>query len=188
QARSICAEAARGRARPHCWTRRRRSRASTPSRCPAARHSASIPPRGYRRGSRNRAAASPWARRAYQSCRRPFYLTSITAATRTGRFPPYRELGYAAATRAAAVFALGSVGAGAGATTVSCKGGLGSASAQSSEGPIVGALAAVNAAGSVLVGSGPWFWAAPFDQNGESGGRGWPDPLPANALEVRTKG
>jgi L-aminopeptidase/D-esterase-like protein len=105
-----------------------------------------------------------------------------------GRFPPYRDLGYTAAAGAAADFALGSVGAGAGATTVNCKGGLGSASAQSPDGAIVGALAAVNAAGSVLVGAGPCFWAAPFEQNGEFGGRGWPEPFPANALEVRTKG
>src|SRR5215204_2893700 len=35
-----------------------------------------------------------------------------------GRFPPYRELGYAAAAAAAMDFALGSVGAGLGATTV----------------------------------------------------------------------
>ncbi len=105
-----------------------------------------------------------------------------------GRFPPYRELGYAAAAAAAADFAFGSVGAGAGATTVNCKGGLGSASAQSPDGPIVGALAVVNAAGSVLVGAGPWFWAAPFEQNSEYGRRGWPDPFPADALEVQTKG
>lgn len=104
-----------------------------------------------------------------------------------GRFPPYRELGYTAAADAAADFALGSAGAGTGAATVGCKGGLGSASARSSDGAIVGALAAVNAAGSVLVGSGPWFWAAPFEQNGEFGGRGWPSPFPADALEVRTK-
>jgi L-aminopeptidase/D-esterase-like protein len=105
-----------------------------------------------------------------------------------GRFPPYRELGYAAAASAAAEFALGSVGAGTGAATVACKGGLGSASAQSADGPVVGALAAVNAAGSVLVGSGPWFWAAPFEQNGEFGGLGWPNSFPADALEPRTKG
>src|SRR5580704_7442452 len=66
-----------------------------------------------------------------------------------GRFPPYRELGYAAAAAAGLDFALGSVGAGLGATTVDCKGGLGSASAQSSDSHTVGALAAVNAAGSV---------------------------------------
>ena len=85
-------------------------------------------------------------------------------------------------------FALGSVGAGTGATTVNCKGGIGSASAQSRDGFIVGALAAVNAAGSVLVGDGPWFWAAPFEQNGEFGGRGLPQRFPPQALEPRTKG
>ena len=46
-----------------------------------------------------------------------------------GRFPPYRELGYAAAEAAGSSFALGSVGAGMGATTANYKGGLGSASA-----------------------------------------------------------
>src|SRR5277367_2311377 len=69
-----------------------------------------------------------------------------------GRFPPYRELGYAAASSAAADFMLGSVGAGTGATTVNCKGGIGSASAQTPEGHVIGALAAVNAVGSVNLG------------------------------------
>ena len=83
-----------------------------------------------------------------------------------GRFPPYRELGYAAAASAGADFALGSVGAGTGATTVNCKGGIGSASAQDARtASRVGALAAVNAVGSVIVGDGPWFWAAPFEQS-----------------------
>jgi D-aminopeptidase len=105
-----------------------------------------------------------------------------------GRFPPYRELGYAAAATAAADFALGSVGAGTGATTVNCKGGIGSASAQTADGAIVGALAAVNATGSAIVGSGPWFWAAPFERDGEFGGRGFPTTLSPQALEPRTKG
>jgi L-aminopeptidase/D-esterase-like protein len=104
-----------------------------------------------------------------------------------GRYPPYRELGYAAAMSAAADFALGSVGAGAGATTVNCKGGIGSASAQTTDGAIVGALAAVNAAGSVLVDQGPWFWAAPFEQNNEFGGRGQPQPFPPQAFAAHTK-
>ena len=39
---------------------------------------------------------------------------------------------------------------------------------------MVGALAAVNAAGSVIVERGPWFWAAPFEHDGEFGGRGCP--------------
>jgi L-aminopeptidase/D-esterase-like protein len=104
-----------------------------------------------------------------------------------GRYPPYRELGYAAAAAAARDFALGSVGAGLGATTVTFKGGIGSASA-SCDGHMVGALAAVNAAGSVVVGDGPWFWAAPFEQGKEFGGRGFPVPLPPGALAPRTKG
>ena len=104
-----------------------------------------------------------------------------------GRFPPYRDLGYAAAVAADLDFALGSVGAGLGATTRSLKGGIGSASA-ASEGITIGALAAVNAAGSVVVGDGPCFWAAPFEVGKEFGGRGFPSPLPAGALEPRTKG
>ena len=80
-------------------------------------------------------------------------------------------------------FALGSVGAGLGATTVNLKGGIGSASAITPDGFTVGALAAVNAAGSVVIGDGPWFWAAPFEQDGEFGGRG----LPAAAAARRAR-
>jgi L-aminopeptidase/D-esterase-like protein len=106
-----------------------------------------------------------------------------------GRFPPYRELGYAAAAAAGIDFALGSFGAGMGATTVNCKGGIGSASARTPEGHMIGALAAVNAAGSVVIDRGPWFWAAPFERDGEFGGRGWPTTaFPATALEPVTKG
>jgi D-aminopeptidase len=105
-----------------------------------------------------------------------------------GRFPPYRELGYAAASKAALDFALGSVGAGTGATTVNYKGGLGSASAQTADGLTVGALAAVNAVGSVVVGGGPWFWAAPFEIDGEFGARGLPDRFSPQLLEPAMKG
>ena len=105
-----------------------------------------------------------------------------------GRFAPYRELGYSAAAQAALEFPLGSVGAGTGATTVNYKGGLGSASAQTEDGFIVGALAAVNAVGSVVVGRGPWFWAAPFEVDGEFGGRGLPDRFSAQELEPAMKG
>ena len=105
-----------------------------------------------------------------------------------GRYPPYRELGYAAAAAAGTDFALGSVGAGTGATTVNCKGGIGSASAQTSEGHLIGALAAVNAVGSVLIDRGPWFWAAPLERDGEFGGRGWPPVFPAAANVPVAKG
>ncbi len=108
-----------------------------------------------------------------------------------GRFSPYRELGYAAAQAAVAQaaghdvarandfarahdFALGSVGGGTGATTATVKGGLGSASARTDAVHTVGALAIVNAVGSPLIGTGPWFWAAPYEQDSEFGGLGWP--------------
>ena len=105
-----------------------------------------------------------------------------------GRFAPYRDLGYAAAEAAAAGFGLGSVGAGLGATTLDLKGGIGSASAITPEGHAIGALAAVNAAGSVVIGGGPWFWAAPFEQDAEFGGLGLPAAMPPDALRHRTKG
>jgi L-aminopeptidase/D-esterase-like protein len=105
-----------------------------------------------------------------------------------GRFSPYRELGYAAATAADIDFALGTAGAGYGANTVNLKGGLGSASAETRNGHAVGAVAAVNAAGSVTLGDGPHFWAAPFEQEKEFGGRGFPAKIPPAALAMRTKG
>jgi D-aminopeptidase len=105
-----------------------------------------------------------------------------------GRYPPFRELGYAATAAAGHSFALGTAGAGFGATTVNLKGGLGSASAVTREGHIVGALVAVNACGSVNVGASRHFWAAPFEQNGEFGGHGFPAQVPADALIPRAKG
>ncbi|HEX6001097.1 MAG TPA: P1 family peptidase [Hyphomicrobiaceae bacterium] len=104
-----------------------------------------------------------------------------------GRYPPYRELGYAAAACAGRDFALGTAGAGFGATTVNLKGGLGSASA-TCDGFTVGAIVAVNAAGSAVLGGGPWFWAAPFEVQVEYGGLGFPARLPGGALNVITKG
>jgi len=105
-----------------------------------------------------------------------------------GRFSPYRDLGYAAAAAAGADFALGSVGAGLGATTANFKGGLGSASAATPAGVKVAALAVVNAVGTVTVGDGPWFWAAPFEIGGEYGGRGMPPSFTSDMLKMRIKG
>jgi L-aminopeptidase/D-esterase-like protein len=105
-----------------------------------------------------------------------------------GRFAPYRDLGYAAASNAATSFTLGSVGAGLGATTANFKGGLGSASAATSGGVRVAALAVVNAVGTVTVGDGPWFWAAPFEVENEFGGRGLPPKFTADMLAMRVKG
>src|SRR6478735_8914153 len=92
-----------------------------------------------------------------------------------GRYPPYRALGYDAAKKAGAEFALGS-------------GGAGSASARTREGLSVGAIAAANAAGSMTIGDSAHFWAAPFEQDKEFGGRGWPATFPPDALKFRSKG
>jgi L-aminopeptidase/D-esterase-like protein len=105
-----------------------------------------------------------------------------------GRYPVYRELGYAAAAAANDAFALGTAGAGFGATTVNLKGGLGSASALTREGVMVGALVAVNACGSVNIGDGPHFWAAPYELDREFGGLGFPAAIPQAALTPLAKG
>src|SRR5579863_10221828 len=105
-----------------------------------------------------------------------------------GRFAPYRDLGFEAAANAAVSFELGSVGAGLGALTANLKGGLGSASAQTKDGTKVAALAVVNALGTVTVGDGPWFWAAPFEIAGEYGGRGLPASFTPDMLKMRIKG
>lgn len=104
-----------------------------------------------------------------------------------GRYPPYREMGYEAAAGAAADFALGTAGAGAGALTAGLKGGLGSASVVLDSGVTIAALVAVNAAGSVTVGRTPHFWAAPFEIGTELGGLGFPSPLPPDASDVIPK-
>ena len=105
-----------------------------------------------------------------------------------GRFAPYRDLGYAAAAAADTKFALGSVGAGLGATSANLKGGLGSASAMTESGVLVGAVAVVNALGSTTVGDGPWFWASPFEIGDEYGGRGLPLSFTPEMLAMRLKG
>jgi D-aminopeptidase len=106
-----------------------------------------------------------------------------------GRFPPYRDLGFAAAAAArTGAFELGTVGAGHGATTVNLKGGLGSASTMTPRGFRVAAIAAVNAVGSATIGDGPHFWAAPYEVGAEFGGRGQPARVPAEALRLWIKG
>jgi D-aminopeptidase len=93
---------------------------------------------------------------------------------------PYKALGRAALEAASGEFALGTQGAGTGAITAQLKGGLGSASVVLPNGVTVGALVAVNALGSAIVGEGPEFWAAPWEVGGEFGGlgaaRSFPDP------------
>ena len=85
---------------------------------------------------------------------------------------PYPALGLEALNGASDRFAIGTAGAGFGAMTGTLKGGLGSASAVLDSGLTVGALVAVNALGSVNVGEGAQFWAAPWEIGSEFGGLG----------------
>lgn len=100
---------------------------------------------------------------------------------------PYRRLGRAALDAAGAAFALGTAGAGTGATVHGLKGGLGSASAVLDNGVTVGALVAVNALGAVTVGDGPQFWAAPWEMGAEYGGLGLPGTFAPGAEPVPVK-
>lgn len=88
---------------------------------------------------------------------------------------PYPHLGRAAYDAATEETALGSVGAGTGATTSAMKGGLGTASLMLEGGITVGAMVAANPMGSVTTPGDRHFWAAPFEIDGEFGGVG-PDP------------
>jgi len=99
--------------------------------------------------------------------------------------PPYRDLGVRALDAAGADFVLGAVGAGRGAMAGLVNGGIGSASLDLGAGLMVGALAAVNSIGSVLMPDGRTYWAWAFELDREFGGAGPPrqpmnisDPAP----------
>jgi L-aminopeptidase/D-esterase-like protein len=89
-----------------------------------------------------------------------------------GLRPPYWDLGLQAVQAVSDRFELGTAGAGYGAMAGSLKGGLGSASIVTADGFTVGALVAVNAAGSVVAPGTRQFWAAPFEIGAEFGGLG----------------
>lgn len=99
-----------------------------------------------------------------------------------GLAPPYFALGIEAARHAGPDFALGNAGAGLGAKAGNLKGGLGSASFvyEDDGAPItVGALAAVNPVGSVVMPGGAAFWAWALEQGNELGGQ----PAPGDRIE-----
>jgi L-aminopeptidase/D-esterase-like protein len=104
-----------------------------------------------------------------------------------GERPDYRALGeqaVAAALDGPADRTLGTIGAGAGATTANLKGGLGAASARVGS-ATVGAIVVVNAVGAATAANGPWFRAAPFERYNEFGGL--TPPPEADFASVRTK-
>lgn len=97
----------------------------------------------------------------------------------------YADLGRRAVSSVGVDVAIGSVGAGFGATCADVKGGFGTSSVVLPSGITVGAMVAVNAVGSPLMGGGPEFWAAPFEIGGEFGGRGMGqhDPLAETVIK-----
>ncbi|MGA9794941.1 MAG: P1 family peptidase [Rhizomicrobium sp.] len=101
-----------------------------------------------------------------------------------GDVPPYRALGIQAVENAAEEFALGTVGAGMGATAGAYKGGLGSASLVTDDGMTIGALAAANSLGSPLIPGTDVFWAFALEQNREYGGRRLQGALPQIDLDL----
>ena len=104
--------------------------------------------------------------------------------------PPHRDLAVRACDAAASSFDLGNAGAGHGATAGRLKGGLGSASLVVPHDPApitVGALAAVNALGSVTMPQSPVFWSWPVEHGGEFGGPFNPQDFPDPPHEIETK-
>jgi L-aminopeptidase/D-esterase-like protein len=99
----------------------------------------------------------------------------------------YRGLARSACDAAGGDVAVGSVGAGTGATTADLKGGFGAAETVLSDGSRVAAFVAVNAVGRVTLGTTPHFRAAPFECGAEFGGLGFPAEFPPDAGAVVTK-
>lgn len=99
---------------------------------------------------------------------------------------PYSALGRKAIRDATDSFLLGGVGAGLGATTANLRGGFGYAEMRLPDDAVVCAYVAVNAVGQVTMGTGPHFWAAPFEEDREFGGLGTTDVTPSLA-KVRVK-
>lgn len=121
--------------------------------------------RGFRLAARDGVPASPIVPAAI------LYDLANGGEKNWGEDPPYRNLGLAAAALAeSAPVMLGRAGAGFGATAGAEAGGLGSASYETEEGFIIGALVAVNSFGSVRVPGAQTFWAGPFELDGEFGG------------------
>ncbi len=87
-----------------------------------------------------------------------------------GEEPPFHALGRAACAAAGKDASMGRVGAGTGATAGLYKGGLGSAS-ETVRGVTVGAIIAANPVGSPFMPGTDCFWAWPYEQNAEFGGR-----------------
>ena len=102
-----------------------------------------------------------------------------------GREPPYRELGMTAYDKASLTYEIGKVGAGLGANAGNRPGGLGTASYVTHDGITVAALAAVNCFGSTMIPETDVFWAWPFEEGSEFGGRRPLEPAATLADDLR---
>ena len=91
--------------------------------------------------------------------------------------PPWHALGHAACAAAGRAIRLGNAGAGLGCRAGALKGGLGTASVADAD-LRVGALAAVNSMGEVVVPGSRSFWAGALEQAGELGRPPPPAPAP----------
>ncbi len=111
----------------------------------------------------------------------------INGGNKNWTLNPYRALGVEALEVVGEMFDLGSVGAGAGATSASLKGGLGSASIVLENGITVGALVAANPTGQVNVGETAHFWAGAFEMGDEFGGLGPLGERVSFEMAARTK-
>lgn len=101
----------------------------------------------------------------------------LTPEPKDWQTPPWRGLGEAACAAASRTVALGNAGAGMGARAGALKGGTGTASF-ADPGFTVGALAAVNSMGSVVMPGTRCFWAWWLEQGGELGGQVPPAAAP----------
>ncbi|MEL7491864.1 MAG: P1 family peptidase [Pseudomonadota bacterium] len=105
-----------------------------------------------------------------------------------GENPPYADLARAACEQIGGAVEQGAAGAGFGAGAGDGPGGIGSASYVTGDGIAVGALIAVNSFGSVKMPGSDVFWAWPFEEGNEFGGRRpAPDWRPAADLPPDTK-
>ena len=188
--RSTCAAARRARARPTCS-----SRTATVERIDAIVLSGGsafgLDAAVRRAGLAARAGPRLCGRRrrACRSCRARSCSTCSTAATRTGA--AFRPIAISATRRRQppAPTSRSAPRAPASAPPPSTsRAGSARPRRVTRDGHTVGALVAVNACGSVTVGDGPHFWAAPFERDGEFGGRGFPATVPPDALRSARQG
>ncbi len=105
-----------------------------------------------------------------------------------GDTPPYAGLARRACDAATREFEIGSAGAGYGALAGPLQGGIGSTSAQTSDGLVVGALVAANPVGNPVMPDGRTFWAWPWEQAAEYGANPPPSAGAPMTPDIRLSG